>query len=90
MSQNSLGVCYRVGSGCRQDLVEALKWFRLAAAQRVGEGACSVGQAYSLGMGVAQDMALAVSWYRRAVEYDANCSAAMFNLGEWSGVSGEE
>jgi TPR repeat protein len=33
VAQNSLGGMYRMGKGVPQDYAEALKWFRLSAAQ---------------------------------------------------------
>lgn len=54
-AQNNLGVCYVIGEGVDQDLMEAVRWFRLAAEQRLPAALYSLGVCYEMGEGVAQD-----------------------------------
>ena len=64
----------------KQDLVEAVKWYRLAADQ----GQClmhntDLGVCYYNGYGVKKDFAEAVKWYRLAAEQ--GLATAQCNLG---------
>ena len=56
---------------------EALKWYRLAAAQGSGQAKFNLGFMYQTGEGVMQDDAEAVKWYRLALEL----AVARSNLG---------
>jgi hypothetical protein len=49
-----------------QDYQEAVKWYRLAAAQGYAPAQSSLGLAYEKGQGVPQDYQEAVKWYRLA------------------------
>ncbi len=49
-----------------QDYEEAVKWYRLAAAQGYAPAQFSLGLAYEKGKGVRQDYQQAVKWYRLA------------------------
>jgi uncharacterized protein len=49
-----------------QDYQEAVKWYRLAAAQGYAPAENSLGVAYEKGQGVPQDYHQAVKWYRLA------------------------
>ena len=49
-----------------QDYQEAVKWYRLAAAQGYAPAQSSLGLAYDKGQGVPQDYLEAVKWYRLA------------------------
>ena len=57
---------YAEGKGVPQDYQEALKWYRLAAAQGNTPAQYSLGLAYEIGQGVPQDYQEAVKWYRIA------------------------
>ena len=57
---------YAEGKGVPQDYQEAVKWYRLAAAQGYAPAEYSLGVAYEKGQGVAQDYREAVKWYRLA------------------------
>ena len=57
---------YAEGKGAPQDYQEAVKWYRLAAAQGYAPAEYSLGVAYEKGQGVAQDFQEAVKWYRLA------------------------
>ena len=43
-AQKALGFMYAAGKGVRQDYAEAIKWYRLAAAQGDAEGQCRLAQ----------------------------------------------
>ncbi|MEQ1584169.1 MAG: tetratricopeptide repeat protein, partial [Candidatus Nitrotoga sp.] len=63
-----------------QDYKEAVKWYRLAAAQGDAVAQYNLGLSYALGQGVLQDYKEAVKWYRlAAAQGDAD---AQFRLGE--------
>ena len=57
---------YAEGKGVPQDYQEAVKWYRLAAAQGYAPAQSSLGLAYEKGQGVPQDYQEAVKWYRIA------------------------
>jgi TPR repeat protein len=57
---------YVSGQGVPQDYVEAVKWYRLAAAQEMAEAQVMLGLMYVGGQGVPQDYVEAVKWYRLA------------------------
>ena len=62
-AQNKLGDMYRWGSRVPKDLLEALKWYRLAAEQGDARAQDRIGDMYSPG-----NHAEAVKWYRLAAE----------------------
>jgi len=63
----------------RKDYAEAVKWYRLAAAQGDADAQYNLGVMYDNGQGVVQDYAEAVKWYRlAAAQGDAD---AQYNLG---------
>jgi len=70
---------YADGKGVPQDYQEAVKWYRLAAAQGNTPAQYSLGLAYERGQGVPQDYQEAVKWYRLAAA-QGNESAPV-NLG---------
>ena len=63
-----LGHCYEYGSGgVAVDLVEALKWYRLAADQGLAAAQHNVGCWYEQGRGgVSFDLVEALKWFRLA------------------------
>ena len=54
------------GFGVAKDPVNAVTWYRKAAAAGVDHGMFSLGNAYLKGNGVEKDRAEAVNWYRKA------------------------
>jgi hypothetical protein len=76
-AQAFLGTSYFLGTGVTQSYAEALKWYRLAAAQESGQAKFNLGFMYQAGEGVMQDDAQAVKWYRLA----AGLAEARCNLG---------
>jgi uncharacterized protein len=78
-AQFNLGVMYTKGEGVPPDPTEALKWYRLAAAQGVARAQFNLGVMYTKGEGAPQDFTEALKWYRlAAAQGDAD---AQFNLG---------
>ena len=70
---------YAEGQGVPQDYEEAVKWYRLAAAQGNVSAQYSLGLAYEKGQGVSQDYKEAVKWYRLAAAQ--GYQVAKINLG---------
>ncbi|MBJ7843696.1 sel1 repeat family protein, partial [Neisseria meningitidis] len=64
----NLGVIYAEGRGVRQDDVEAVRWFRQAAAQGVAQAQNNLGVMYAERRGVRQDRALAQEWFGKACQ----------------------
>ena len=67
-AQFELAKMYFEGRGTAQDYEEALRWYRLAAEQRLPAAQHNVGSMYERGLGVTQDHAEALRWYRLAAE----------------------
>jgi S1-C subfamily serine protease len=67
------------GRGVPQDFAEAVRWYRLAAAQGNAPAQNNLGAMYGNGEGVPQDYAEAARWYRLAA--DQGYAPAQFNLG---------
>ena len=67
-AQFTLAVCYYQGDGVEKDFVEAVKWFRKAAAQGDAAAQYNLGVCYANGTGVEKDFVEAVKWYRKAAE----------------------
>ena len=62
-AQFILGLFYYKGRGVSIDMVEAVKWFRLAAEQEYSEAQFSLGVCYEKGEGVAVDLIEAYKWF---------------------------
>ena len=66
-AQAALGRLYGTGTGAEQDYVEALRWFRRAAAQGVADAEYALGVWYVDGRGgLEPDDMEALRWFRRA------------------------
>jgi TPR repeat protein len=61
-AQTFLGAMYAHGRGVTQDGVEAVKWYKLAAAQGDANAQFNLGAMYDNGLGVKQDDVEAVKW----------------------------
>jgi TPR repeat protein len=61
--QNKLGWMYANGRGVLQNYAEALKWYRLAAAQGNEFAQHNLGGLYNTGVGVPQSYVQAYMWY---------------------------
>jgi S1-C subfamily serine protease len=69
--QNDLGVMYERGLGIAKDIAEAIRLYRLAAAQGLADAQENLAAAYQFGRGVSKDDAQAANWYRLAAEQGA-------------------
>ena len=70
------------GHGVAQDYAEAVRLFRLAAAQGDADAQYNLGYMFEYGHGVAQDTAEAIRWYRlAAAQGHANATAKLQRLG---------
>jgi len=78
IAQFSLGSVLYYGT---RDTVEAVDWFRKAAAQGVSSAEFQMGQLYDFGFGVAQDDRLALDWYRKAAGHGS--AAAERSIGDF-------
>ena len=64
---------YRNGQGVVQNYAEAVRWYKLAAAQGHAEAQSSLGQMYAIGHGVLQDYTRAHMWFNlAAVKSESN------------------
>ncbi len=61
-----MGLYYDVGKGVAQDDAEAVRWYKLAAAQGYSSAQYNLGAIYANRKGVLQDDAEAVRWYKLA------------------------
>jgi uncharacterized protein len=61
-----LGDMYYFGRGVTQDYGEAVKWYKLAAAQGDASAQYNFGLMYANGQGVAQDYVIAHMWFNLA------------------------
>ena len=77
-AQYALGCRYYDGDGVRRDYKEALKWYRLAAAQGHNSGLCDVGYCYRNGHGVRRDYGKAIPYYKQAA--DQGCPTGAYWL----------
>ena len=73
------GLMSHNGQGVPQDYVEALKWFRLAAAQEDADAQFNLGAMSHNGQGIPQDYTEALKWYRLAAAQGS--AEAQVNLG---------
>lgn len=78
-AQNQLGIRYSSGYGVKQDLTEAVKWYKKAADNGDMYAQANIGLAYYGGNGVTQSYKLALQWYKKAAEQGHKES--QYNLG---------
>ena len=77
-----LEMCYSSGEGVAQDKAEAVRLYRLSAAQGNAYAQANLGNMFENGQGVAQDRAEAIRWYRlAAAQGNADATAALKDLG---------
>ena len=65
-AQYRLGMCYERGICTKQNLAQAVEWYRLAAQTGLADAQFALAECYISGMGVEQNVAFAVEWYRKA------------------------
>ena len=73
-----LGLAFAGGVGVKEDMPEALKWFRAAEEKHPG-AKYRIGRCYAEGAGVERNMEEAVKWYLKAAEQ--GLAEAQFELG---------
>jgi hypothetical protein len=73
-----IGFKFENGLGVAEDKAEAMRWYRLAAAQGYAAAQNNLGWMFDNGLGVAEDKAEAVRWYRLAAAQ--GYAAAQINL----------
>ena len=77
-----VGGFYDFGKGVAQDQAEAVRLYRLAAAQGLANAQYNLGFKFEKGEGVAQDKAEAIRWYRlAAAQGHATATAKLKQLG---------
>ena len=64
----------------KQDMNEAVKWYRKAAEQGNSSAQCNLGICYYKGQGVAEDNEQAIKWFRKAAEQEE--AVAQYFIGE--------
>ena len=81
---------YETGDGVAEDKAEAMKWYRLAAAEGNARAQYSLGGMYDDGEVVSQDSKEAVKWWRRAARQ--GYGEAQYSLGIMyeTGAGGEK
>ena len=75
----NLAVCYDVGYGCEKNVIEAFKYFKLAAEQNYARAQLNLGVCYSQGDGCEKNNIEAFKNYKLAAEQ--NLPEAHINLG---------
>jgi TPR repeat protein len=75
-----LGFMYEYGQGVAANVVQAAKWYGVAAEQGIAPAQDMLGMMYADGMGVAADQAEAIAWYRKAAAQ--NHAGGQYNLGD--------
>jgi Caspase domain/Sel1 repeat len=78
-AQTNLGFRYANGEGVAKNLLEAVKWFRMAANQGLAAAQYNLGNSYNKGEGVVKDQVEAIKWYREAAAQGH--AYALYNLG---------
>jgi TPR repeat protein len=66
--QSQFDGCALAPIGVSRDSVEAVKWYRKAAAQGLAQAQNNLGTMYDGGQGVPQDYGEAMTWFRKAAE----------------------
>ena len=70
-----IGHKYSVGSGVKENELEAWNWYRKAADLGNGKAMSSIALYYQYGLGpVKQDYREALKWYKKAVEHGNEAS----------------
>lgn len=86
LAQVNIGLMYASGQGVPENYAEALRWYRMAAAQGNAIAQFNMGAMYYHGEGVPQDFAEAARWCRMAADRgNANAQTklgAMYVLGQ--------
>jgi hypothetical protein len=84
-AQNRMGVFYEIGASVEQSDVEAIKWFRMAAAQDHGEAQYNLGEMYEQGRGVPKNLQDAIALYKKSCTNGCKCACKRYRQ-----LTGEE
>jgi len=68
VAQTRLGVLFARGQGRPRDFREAIRWWKLAAAQGHADAMCNLGNMHDVEPDYPRDDAEAARWYRLAAE----------------------
>jgi len=79
-AQHELGSIYLTGSGVPINLVEAARWYKLAATQGNHTAQFVLGRMYDKGEGVPQDFAESLRWYKLSAAQGND--SAQYAIGE--------
>jgi TPR repeat protein/serine/threonine protein kinase len=74
-----IGVCYSEGLGIRQDLREAIRWYKLSSSQGYSAAQAYLGYCYFTGLGIPRNLDEAIRYYKLAAELGH--AGAQCNLG---------
>jgi TPR repeat protein/serine/threonine protein kinase len=74
-----IGVCYSEGLGIRQDIREAIRWYKLSASQGYSTAQAVLGQCYFTGTGIPRNLEEALRYYKLGAELGH--AGAQCNLG---------
>jgi TPR repeat protein len=77
--QFGMGLKFASSAGASQDYLQAVEWYRKAAAQSHSLAQFNLGMMYANGQGVARDDAESTMWFGRAAQLGD--AGAQFNLG---------
>jgi len=80
-AQRNIGIMQLKGQGIPQNVVEGMRWIRLAADGGLAEAQNDVGTSFQRGLGVQRNEAEAVKWYRLAADH-GGLLAAQINLAD--------
>jgi len=67
-AQYNLGLCFKNGTGVKQNFATAVQWIRKAAEQNDPDAQHSLGLRYKTGEGVTKDNIEAVKWFKMAAD----------------------
>jgi len=81
-AQINLGWIYSNGHGATKNFQEAMKWYRLAAAQGNSVAQLALGKMYSLGEGVSQDYVRAQMWFILAIDKGSSEAQQLVDIGD--------
>lgn len=79
-AQNELGMYYKSGIYEKENLVEAVKWFRMSAEQGNADGQYCLGIAYYKGEGVLKDVDEAFKYIKKSAEQGLSVSQSWLGI----------
>lgn len=79
-AQRNLGKRYQTGDGVRENILTAVRWYRLAAMQGDQISQLTLAEIYGAGEGVKRDAVEAVKWLRKAAEQGNASAQAILGL----------